>query len=269
MKKVLSIFILVVMLAGCQTVLENVPVPEIPVKGVVFANINQLSVQPTMELTKSKPIINESTTNDYEVLEGADAKVIVDGKEYPFSHLFNEQFGHMGALDLRSGSVVDLVVETVDLGTLKSTVKVPEEISSYTIKLDSVRREWEMEYQLIVDIPVTDDEAHFYRIEGFADYGADTVEAWGTKEYFTSDNVIDGSIRLSTDLYTWKSEFNGENPKLFILLSAITEKHYQYGKVLETYEPDNPFSEPTPLPSNVDGGLGLFTVSHSKVVPLN
>ncbi|MGB0849805.1 MAG: DUF4249 domain-containing protein [Bacteroidia bacterium] len=269
MKNILYLTILVTVISSCQTVLENVPVPEIPVKGVVFANINQLSNLPKMSLTKSKPIINESTNNDYEVIQNAEAKVYVQGKEYEFNHMFNDEYGHLGTVDLQSGDEVKLVVKTDDFGELTSSVIVPDEIPSYTVKLDSVIMEWETEYQLVIDIPITDDKEHYYRIEAFSDYGSDTVEAWSTKEYFTLDKVVDGSIRLSTDFYTWKSEYNGENPKLFILLSAITEKHYQYGKVYETYEPDNPFSEPTPLPSNVDGGLGIFTVSNSKLIKLN
>ncbi|MDC0467536.1 DUF4249 domain-containing protein [Bacteroidia bacterium] len=34
------------------------------------------------------------------------------------------------------------------------------------------------------------------------------------------------------------------------------------------FDPQNPFAEPVTLPSNIDGGLGMFTLASGLVIPI-
>ena len=55
---------------------------------------------------------------------------------------------------------------------------------------------------------------------------------------------------------------------VYLVLSSITEDYYNYGRLLKNYDPQNPFGEPTLLPTNIDGGLGMFTLSSGVVIPI-
>lgn len=267
MKKIFIITTIAFVFSACETVLTDVPVPEIPVKGVVFGNLNTLSNWSEIEVTKTRPILNEAPGNQHETILNADVKVYINQEKYDFD-FFEDQYVHNGFVDVDGGEEVRLEVNTDEFGMLSTRFVIPENIPSYEISVDSITREWDTEYKVVIDLDEDGSEERYYRVEGFSDYGDDVVEAWGTREYFTNDKMVDGKVRLATSLYTWESS-KGENPKLFIILSSITKEHYKYGTVLETYEPDNPFAEPNPLPSNIDGGLGLFTISMSNRLALN
>lgn len=267
MKKIVIIVGLVILMS-CETVLEDIPVPTVQVKPVVFANISQLNVRPTIELTKSKPILNETSSNEYEEVLGANTVVTVDGKEYTFQYVNGDGYRHAGAIDMVGGETVMLRVETPEFGEVSAEAIVPDKIPSYQITVDSIRRQFDTEYTVLIDIPQMGEKEQFYRIEAYSDNGFDTSEVFTDGAYFTNERRVAGSARLAARLFTWETG-SGSVPKLFIILSSITQDHYEYGTALENYQPDNPFAEPTPLPNNVKGGLGVFTISMSEVIQLN
>lgn len=267
MKQIVLGLFVAIFFGSCQTVLENVEVPEIPVKAVVFGNISQLNNSTIIELTKSKPILNNSTTNDFESIKDASIQVTNGTDLITFRYNPSEDhYVYNGKISLIPGSTVMLDINTPILGDLDAEVVVPTAVSNYTVTLDSIVRQYDTEFRLLVKKPVGVNE--FYRIEAFADYGDDTVSVYTQNEYFNGNDAQDGVLSMKSTLYTWESQ-QDKNPKLFIILSAITEAHYKYGKALENYQPDNPFAEPTPLPNNVTGGLGIFTVSIGEVIQLN
>ena len=47
---------------------------------------------------------------------------------------------------------------------------------------------------------------------------------------------------------------------LSITIYRFNELYVDYFRVLENYVGDDPFSEPTQLPSNINGGLGIFAI---------
>ncbi len=53
--------------------------------------------------------------------------------------------------------------------------------------------------------------------------------------------------------------------ELIFRVSGITKDHFKYGEFLEEYDPENPFSEPVSIPSNIQGGLGMFILKNSVV----
>ena len=73
--------------------------------------------------------------------------------------------------------------------------------------------------------------------------------------------------QLSTSFTDWKP-FGGDRRKIYMVISSITEDYYNYGKSLNNYDPQNPFSEPTLLPSNMEGGLGMFALSSGVVIQI-
>ena len=77
---------LILSITSCQTVLENVPIPEIPQKAVVFGNIEVDGQYHSFRITKSKPILNASESNEYDVIMDADVTVSSGANTYTFTY---------------------------------------------------------------------------------------------------------------------------------------------------------------------------------------
>ena len=266
MKKVLIYTLFVLSIYSCETVLENVPVPDIPQKAVVFGSIEVESSYHTLRVTKSKPILNNSTSSGFDAIPDATVTVTSGGQNYIY--VFNpamETYEYRGVIDLSSGEA-QLAVNTISLGSLTSRVIVPTKFGAYTLVVDSVVREYETEYAVQFTIPASDNAA-YYRIDGYSTYATDTFSSYSTNEYHTNEDALDQELKVKTAFYEWDDK-NGSSSNLYVRLSRISEEYYTYGKALENYEPNNPFAEPIPLPNNVEGGLGIFGISRSRIIKI-
>jgi hypothetical protein len=252
---------LILSITSCQTVLENVPIPEIPQKAVVFGNIEVDGQYHSFRITKSKPILNASESNDYDVITDADVTVSSGANSYTFTYSkVEELYEYFGTLNLTAGEAI-LQVVTPTLGTLTSKVEVPEAIGAFDLKVDSIVRDYEVQYNILFTFPARD-VPQYFRLEGFTGYASDTFPAYATNEYFTNEENLDLPIKLKSSLYKWKDD-QGGSADLFVNVTRISKEYYTYGKALQTYNPDNPFAEPKPLPNNITGGLGLFAITRT------
>jgi hypothetical protein len=266
------IFLCVLALAGCQTVLDDVVVPTAEVKVVVFystsnsfapASVRNFSY---LELTKSKPVLNSSQNGDFEIID--DAQIELTGNGFEALVRFDPNFeSYLVGPDsrYRAGTEYTLNIETPENGTLTSTVTMPDSIQNYTLEIDSIDQEWQVVYNGRLSIPDNTAKDEYFRIEAFSRYFGNDNKMYVENEYFSDENAANGSINARFTTYSWDDE-DQERPKVYLILSAITKDHYEYGKALENYDPGNPFSEPSPLPNNIEGGLGIFTLSNSQLV---
>ena len=267
MKKVLMYIAIILSVYGCETVLENVPVPEIPQKAVVFGSIEVESLYHTLRVTKSKPILNNSTSSGFDVITDAQVTVSSSGQNYSFTYSPEiEMYEYRGGIDLSSGEA-QLQVNTISLGTLTSRVAVPAELGTYSFAVDSLVREYETEYVVQFTMPASGN-TEYYRLDGYSTYATDTFSSYTTKEYHTNETELNEELKVKSTFYQWNDKDNSSFD-LYIRLSRISKEYYKYGKALANYEPNNPFAEPIQLPNNVEGGLGVFGVSRSKIVRIN
>ena len=267
MKKVLIYTLFVLSLYSCETVLENVPIPEIPQKAVVFGSIEVESLYHTLRVTKSKPILNNSTSSGFDAITDAQVTVTSGAQIYTFTYSpAIELYEYRGMIDLSSGEA-QLAVNTISLGTVTSRVAVPAKLGTYTLVVDSLVREYETEYAVQFTLPASGSAA-YYRLNGYSTYATDTFLSYSTNEYHTNKTELNKELKVKSTFYKWDDK-NGSSSDLYVRLSRISEEYYKYGKALENYEPNNPFAEPIPLPNNVDGGLGVFGISRSKIIRIN
>jgi hypothetical protein len=266
MKKVLIYTLFVLSLYSCETVLENVPVPEIPQKAVVFGSIEVENSYHTLRVTKSKPILNNSTSSGFDAIPDATVTVTSGAQIYTFTYSpAIELYEYRGMIDLSSGEA-QLAVNTISLGSLTSRVTAPAKLGTYTLEVDSLVREYETEYAVQFTMSASGN-AEYYRIDGFSTYATDTFSSYSTNEYHTNEDALDQELKVKTAFYEWDDK-NGNSSHLYVRLSRISEEYYTYGKALENYEPNNPFAEPIPLPNNVEGGLGIFGISRNRVIKI-
>jgi hypothetical protein len=76
------------------------------------------------------------------------------------------------------------------------------------------------------------------------------------------------ALELPAGEHTIIYNFIGQTHGVYLVLSSILEDYYNYGKLLNNFDPQNPFAEPVTLSSNIDGGLELFTLASGLVIPI-
>ena len=256
-------------LAGCQTVLEDVAVPAAEVKAVVFYSANNFHPWDNyLNLTKSKPVLNSSQNGDFEKIENANIVMSTNGQIIGFFYLEPGYLINNRNYEFQSGEEYTLNIETPENGTLTSTVTMPDSIEEYTLEIDSLDQDWQVVYNGRLSIPDNTAKYEYFRIEAFSRYNGSDEKMYVENEYFSDENAANGNVNVRFTTYSWNDE-EGKRPEVYLVLSAITKDHYEYGKALQNYDPENPFSEPSPLPNNVEGGLGIFTLSNSHLIELN
>lgn len=118
------------------------------------------------------------------------------------------------------------------------------------------------------DIP---GQGQFYRVAPgyFAGYEYDYEEyiyetGLSRGENYISDKNGDGDYFTfrTSEVYTGY----GANTRIFIRLFVTGESYYNYHRSVGSFEGENPFSEPTPVYTNIEGGLGLFASTLSRLI---
>jgi hypothetical protein len=219
-------------------------------------------------LTKSKPVFYtaNSRSSDYETIEDAEITITCNGENYEFYYEpQDKEYEPSQTINLQSGSDYTLTVNSPEFGVLKSTQTMPQPVGEHTIKIDSTVKEYETDYRVAIELdnPLNT----YYRMEVFGEgllSGQSEEGIYVNREYF---KIIGSENQLSTSFTGYKS-FDGKARKIYMVLSSITEDYYNYGRLLKNYDPQNPFAEPTLLPSNMEGGLGMFALSSGLIIPI-
>jgi Domain of unknown function (DUF4249) len=93
----------------------------------------------------------------------------------------------------------------------------------------------------------------------------------GSSGYFSDENR-DGAIMVTSPVRIESNWLLPDTPALkrrieFYLLS-LDKDYYEYLRAVQRFDGDNPFTEPTLLPTNINGGLGYFAGYNRTTVRL-
>ncbi len=256
--KQVALIISFISIFGCQSIVENVPLPETEVKAVAFGYFDNLNLanKQNISLTKSKPVFYSanSQSSDYEPIQDAQITITGNGDNYEF--YYEPRYERIRAKPSGQPSIrirVYINSKQPRVWKLKSTQTMPLPLGAYTIRIDSTEREYDTDYR--VSIELDNPLNQYYRIEVFGQ-NLSMVEAEGIyvdREYF---KLTGSEKQLSTSFTEYNKTFGGDKRYIYLVISSITEDYYNYGRLLKDYNPQNPFGEPTLLPSNLEGGLG-------------
>ncbi|MGB3617937.1 MAG: DUF4249 domain-containing protein [Catalinimonas sp.] len=300
MKKILVCVCLAV-LAGC---IEDVPeryLPEGVSKLVITSFISPDDTLLAVRVTRSEPILGvRSFTEPFEVIE--DATVTITSPEERLQLRFDTDdtsgVYRAAVVDfVRPGQTYTLEVTTPGGERATATCRVPlaTDVPTPELRLDTIVEDWgggpTLEQRLNVfwtDAPGLGD---YYRV--WAQY------AFESKQYVYFQGQIYDSVWVSqiSEIYFEEagavSDAGGDgqryavrngylgwfgedafarNPRATVYLLRTDEDYYRYHRSLELFNraDGNPFAEPAPLYSNVEGGLGVFAsyLSVGVEVPL-
>lgn len=268
MKKIV-ISIAALCLLGCQKVVTDVDIPQTKANAVVFCQTGNIVKAQTLSLTKSKPVLNNTDNGSYEPIKDAIISISGNGRSVDYTlNPGSSLYTPTATMDYIAGVEYKLLISTSDYGNMSSTAIMPKRVSILDSKRDSAERTENVAYS--IELTIADDPAisEYYLLEPFAiDENGDTTSHYGYRAYFTDEESEGGKITISGGAVIYKSNLAKSDYKLYMVVSSVTKEEYDFYKVYRDYDPENPFSEPTSFPFNIEGGSGLFSLRNSIIVP--
>ncbi|MBD2754622.1 DUF4249 domain-containing protein [Spirosoma validum] len=233
---------------------------------------------------------NTDITNATVTLSDGQRSVILKLKpSVPNSGIVTSYRANVSELPIVTGKTYKLTVRVPDGREVTGTCTVPESVVLNQITVDSATTTdfglSRKEYYARMRWRDPAGQTNFYRVTGNNEFTYTyktqtspngpirdtTMRMWGDW-YFTTGStltdlgrdgqeIISGRGRLAIS-YSWA---NGkQNPSFPRQLNAhlmnVDENYYRYHDAVERQNQagDNPFAEPVPIPTNIQGGLGCF-----------
>lgn len=271
MKSLKYSILLLIMISSCETEVDNIRLPEFQQKLVIASFITPFDSLSTIYVISNQRLYGDLSKKE---LPGRLSGTISDGTReikldtIPGGLSFSDE-----DLPVLPGKTYLLKVS--DNKGLKaeglSTVPIPAEFNIVTDTSSILHHEsgylsWR-EFRVNVTFTDIPDENNYYCIKGSMK-AFDTEEGYGTyffeeplyfeKKLFTdSEANSENKIKLSTGMPAYFTSYDSAFLKIYLLNTE--RSYYLYHRSLENYNNgDNPFTEPTPVYSNIEGGLGIF-----------
>lgn len=257
-------WVLALLLTACDTMVTNVEPPKVDPQLVVYSFISPDEPHITVEVRKTMPIFSGSVSGNDTI---ANATVILKqgGSQIQLPYMGEGKYRILQSqFPLVSGVRYELEVTTPDGKKVTATTTVPVEkanIDSFAVTrqagpfgltLDLVRVYWS---------DVSSAKNYYQLYTTSASLSEDTI--FGDPGKFVLDNqVIDDEFaqnnRITTSFQTSLGIEEGDTVGVEMILAHTDEAYYRYHLLRLNYTGNNPFSEPTVMFNNVNGGVGVF-----------
>lgn len=276
--RLILIFAAALPIAACEDMISEVDVPESDPKLVVFSVISPQDEFITVKLYKSRALYSLTPQQPWEesfpVITDATVR-ISDGTgwmQLPYNtetrsyRIASENMPVLAAqtyyLDIKApGGYSAEASCTVPAG-------IPPDIEiTATEYVENYGEQSAMVSFRFRDIP---GNGHFYRVIPGSYY---------SDEYYGNNFFSESGLSRGESVFSDKNRegaffnfrtseiYKGNNPdyQLLIWSSVTDEDYYNYHHSVMSFQGDNPFSEPSPVFTNIDGGLGIFAAVNGRL----
>ncbi|GAB3760502.1 DUF4249 domain-containing protein [Spirosoma pomorum] len=266
---------LVVWLTACGDLREEVAPAELVVTASKLAVACFISPQDsllTAKVSRSRPLLDEDPTRNVEIF---DATVTLSDGQQTTTLTYDGQLGYYRAdarsLPIRAGKTYNLTVVSTDGLRVTASATVPTEVPIQAVVAELQPNGNNGSSQLQTQIRWQDppESANVYQVRGQLASAAgsqprQTVVFAGNEQGFFSDSDVTEGQSLSATGYI----YNPVGTLLTMELWHVTDAYYQYHRALalQLQTDGNPFAEPTPIPSNIQNGLGCFGAYNRSVI---
>ena len=263
---VLTTISTMIVFTSCETE-ADIPLPEVDPKIVINCFIgDELEVVKAF-IFKSNPVFSDTNGNYPNTSEVQDDMYVVISNGVLSSELvFNEQTEayevDTDLFPLVAGGNYTLAVTAPDGETVKANTTIPANapiIHSSSYQVEQIDNDFYGEQtkvtikQTLTDPSISFDYYRFYYV---------LEDQFMTNTYvsedYADDNLLDGNLLFNEHEMT--AYYGSDNPitsvKAFVIRGS--EEYYRFHKTVYNQSPGDPFSEPSIVYSNVDGGLGVF-----------
>lgn len=251
--------------------ISDVDVPESLPKLVIHSVISPQSEFIKVKVMKSRPLYVQNPYHSYDeqfpVIDNASVHISdgVNSRVIPYDAARDIYFLSADEFEIVPSKTYYLEVTAPGGYSATAECTIPSDMPP-AIELISVEEVEEYgQIGLLANFKFQDitGPGHFYSVTVASSYGDEFYEGeylydlWLSRgEPYTSDKNKDG------EFFTYKTS-NIYTPveretKIIIFLSVTEQEFYNYHKSVWNFEGDNPFREPAPIFTNIEGGLGIF-----------
>lgn len=280
MKNLLNPFLFIlsgiaIFLSGCDSMISDVEVPDSDPKLVITGFLSPADDSVSIIVSKSRPLYEPTPgyENQFPTVNNA-IVVITDGLNnitLPFNPASGKYQASTTAFPIRPGISYSLSVITPDGYIASADCTIPEGIAPdiEITGIDTLNEYGTVSRKVSFKFRDLPGQGQFYGVAAGNFYGDGYAYTYFTEigfergEPFVSDKNREEEFFLfkTWDIY----EDNEPGNSLYISIAITDENYYKYHKSVNSFEGDNPFSEPTPVFSNITGGLGIFAGLNSKI----
>lgn len=259
MKRVnnVSKLILVALLVACTEEVTPPSIDNIEDKLVVNSVITPYLEEIAVEVSLSKKAFgvidqfgpSDIITNALVVLSNGTVQVTL-----PFDFVTDQYVIATSTFPIEEGVTYRLEVTAGERSVFAETTlpqKVTEvESLSFNPNTDFLDVSW---------IDISTDE-NFYRVAGFGNL-EDDFGGYQNTFFFDSDEFV-SDVNRDGERISARGEgflFGGSYESIEVKIISSDEMYFTYFEILSNYIEDDPFADPVRLPSNIVGGIGLFS----------
>lgn len=274
---ILFVSILILLLSGCRNLISDVEGPQVDPKLVLFSIISPEMDTIEVRVSKSIPLNTPrpGMYSTYQPVDNATVKLKSSTTEVTLPYQFRKLAYRVAVADfpIVAGGTYRLEVSAPGGFQVWAECTVPPTLPNAleVTKVDKYASDGWFEGRAVSmrlgDIPGA---GHFYYVDlarrfrpvmpGGPSGGYDMIGFESGEQYITDANK-DGAFFL---FRTFRFDLWPPRDTL-ILYSALTDEHFfRYHQSVRFFAGDNPFGEPTPVYTNVVGGLGVFAACRER-----
>lgn len=285
---ILLILLAVILVSACgQTEFENFGKDhesKLVVNGVVFQGDSTMNITLTKSLGLSDTVLFENLILDVtnsELLLSTPDQATIEGYVYKQSSSQDGVRLPLWKFDYRNFIANEnyvLTAETEGYEIVRSSVIIPAKPELVDVNLNQENSEEERIVRDRFEITLNDpgDEQNYYYIKATETYDEQGFEFENDYRFYDlPSNPIDQGYLEKVITSFSDSDFNGREhtivvygerivrnqTKIELKLYQITKEHYDHIQIYERYNNDSPIDEPVLFNSNIEGGLGLFSIT--------
>lgn len=256
--------------SSCQKEVTEIALPDEPAKLVVTSFISPADTLIRVAVSKTITTAEIDTFSIKKQVIDATVTLSDGTNEAVLSHLSEGEYGVRAELfPIVEGRSYHLQVSTPQGEQVESFCKVPlAQNHQLEAIIDSVRNETYLTYELTFKWQDIAGEQHYYGCSAYLiNYMANGVSQqvidWQQTSPFITDFRGDGGQLISPKgVFSVILRREAQNPvykrEISALLYTTDSHYYKYHQALYSYDDANPFTEPSPIYSNIYGGLGVF-----------
>ncbi|MBS9768529.1 MAG: DUF4249 domain-containing protein [Flavobacteriaceae bacterium] len=216
-----------------------------------------------VSVKRSEPVFSKQKPSWADKEQIKDATVVLtnlatkQSLQIAFNTEQRKYFSMAEAFKIEAGQSYSLQVSTPNGESVSATCTVPNVISS-EIKNIKVQKSEFSEKEIVFEVNDNPTEENFYIAQATAYNDENSVIQ--QRNYIFSDKNKNGKNIVAKPKNTSYSYQDAPIAKIKITLFSVDKSYYDYAKSINSQmdNDDNPFSDPSVIVSNIQGGLGVF-----------
>lgn len=263
---VLAFFGSVILFSSCETE-ADIPLPEVAPKIVVNCFIGQELEVIKAAVFKSVPVFS-NTGDDYTYTSDVqeDMYVVISNGSISAELVFNPstEFYEIDTqlFPLVPGVNYTLTVTAPDGEIVKASTSIPTDtpiVQSSSFDFEQISNDFYGDQtRVTIKQTLTDPSESFNYYRFYYVLQDQFMTGTYVGEDYADDNSLNGNLLYNE--FEMTSYYGEDNPILSVKAYVIlgSEEYYRFHKTVYFQSPGDPFSEPSIIYSNVEGGLGVF-----------